>query len=426
MNESNIAAQAISALRGAGVVPAIAASLSDETDATVMAIRAAIVTDVPAYTASHNPEVLPELEAHLRDHAAEICRLLRGEREQNVDFIRAHAQRRAEQKFPLDALLQGYRGLHRLLLPWVRDTALAAANQTAHVRRVVAAVTSFLDEYMSAAAALLTREYVNQTRQLAEAEGDRRTELFSLLLGGFDESDSRAAQILRRAGYLEQRQSFCVAVARSVEASEMANPARAQRMVDALTETMSSAPVRVLAGVRDNLVVVILSSTRRLSGWTAPQSLLAERLYPHLRRVGPAALIGLSADAPSTSHIPRALEEARLALDFASVSERVMTYSHISFRHLLVGVARENIQSALPAWLPAFRNANDKSGGRLLETLRAYADADMNVLKAAKQLTIHPNTIYARMQRIEDLTGRNALNYHALSELLLASDCAGE
>ena len=54
----------------------------------------------------------------------------------------------------------------------------------------------------------------------------------------------------------------------------------------------------------------------------------------------------------------------------------------------------------------------------------AFADANMNVLKTAKALEIHPNTIYARLQKIHDITGKNALSYHALTELLLAAECA--
>jgi len=38
-------------------------------------------------------------------------------------------------------------------------------------------------------------------------------------------------------------------------------------------------------------------------------------------------------------------------------------------------------------------------------------------------LSVHPNTIYSRMQRLEELTGLDGLNYHALNELLLATDC---
>ena len=182
--------------------------------------------------------------------------------------------------------------------------------------------------------------------------------------------------------------------------------------------------MRVLIGVNDKLVTVVLSGTRRLSGWTAPQSLLADRVYPQLRTIGPAALIGMSTDKPSTTHIPSALNEARLALDFASVASRVMPYSQIPFRDMLVRVASEHVRPALPAWIGAFLDADRKSRGALSATLRAYADNDMNALKTAKALSLHPNTIYARMQRINDITDRNPLNFNALTELLLATDCA--
>ena len=168
--------------------------------------------------------------------------------------------------------------------------------------------------------------------------------------------------------------------------------------------------------------MAVISAIRRLSGWTAPQSLLADRVYPVLRKVGPAALIGLSNDAPSTSHIPRALGEARFALDQASVAERVLRASDIPFRRMLIATAGDEVQSALPPWTDRFIAADRRARGNLSATLRAYADCDMNVQRTAKSLGIHPNTIYARLQKIADTTGLNALSYHALTELLLAID----
>ena len=73
--------------------------------------------------------------------------------------------------------------------------------------------------------------------------------------------------------------------------------------------------------------------------------------------------------------------------------------------------------------LDAFASADDRARCRLGETLRAYADADMNVLQTAKRLNIHPNTIYSRAQKIHDITGKNLLSYHDLTELLLATEC---
>jgi sugar diacid utilization regulator len=110
-------------------------------------------------------------------------------------------------------------------------------------------------------------------------------------------------------------------------------------------------------------------------------------------------------------------------LDFASFGERVMPYSSVSLRQVLVAHARDSMQTALPVWLDDFIHADTKAQGKLVATLRAYADADMNVLQAAKRLSVHPNTIYARAQRIADITGRNPLSYHTLTEMLLAADC---
>ncbi len=416
----------LDALRGHGVIPGVAERLGSDREDFTTDLGATVIDEVAAYKESGNPEVIPELEAHLDEAVRQACQLLAGERVQDLDFVADHARRRAAQKFPLDAILHAYRCLHRNLSRWVRDAALEAADESAQLRRVVAAVTDFTVEFTGALGTVLTSEYVAHTRVLAEAEGDRRTRLMDTLLSGYDESDQIAARLLRRAGYLEQRQSYCIAIARSVNPQEMENPARAQRMADALTDVLTGSPLRYLVGVRDNHVVAIVSGTRRLSGWTAPQSLIAERAYPLLRLVGPAALIGLSNDVPSTSHIPRAASEARLALGFADVANRVMPYSEIPFRRMLVTQARESVQSALPAWLNAFLKGDSKARGTLSATLRAYADADMKALRAAEALGIHPNTIYARMRRIRELTGLDPLNYHALTEMLLATECVAD
>ena len=212
MVESSFASQldaAIRALRVSGVGPGVAAALDQGAEAAAEAIYAAVLEAVPAYSASGNPEVLPELRAHIAQHMDEVSRLLAGRRPAELEFVTTHARRRAEQKFPLDAILSAYRCLHQGLLPWIRDAALEVASEEAHLRRVVAAVTDLVAAYTGAAGTLITAEYVDATRSIAEAEGDRRTELLNTLLYGYDESDPRAAQLLRRSGYLEQRQSYC-------------------------------------------------------------------------------------------------------------------------------------------------------------------------------------------------------------------------
>jgi len=150
---------------------------------------------------------------------------------------------------------------------------------------------------------------------------------------------------------------------------------------------------------------------------------LAGRLQSALLVLGPAVLIGISTDQPSTSFIPKALHEATVALDFASVAERVVQYSDLPIRRLLLHRAADYVQSALPAWITQLAEVDAKARGALIQSLRALADADMNVQQAARALDVHPNTLYARMQRMNDVTGLDCQRYHDLTELLLAADC---
>jgi len=413
---------AIKALRQAGVVPGVASELDASAEKLAGTLVDAVTAEVPAFTESANPELLPELRANIEAHLAEIGRILAGGSIHDFAFVRAHAERRSEQKFPLDAILQAWRVVHKLLATRIRDAALAVANKEAQMTRVVAAATDFAGEYAGAVGTTLTSAYVQNTRLLAEAEGDRRTALLGTLLDGYDESDQQASTLLRRAGYLKQRQSYCVVAAQSVNPREMDNSARAQRIVDSIHKAIGGTSLRVIGGVRDNLAVTVVSGTRRASGWTPAQTRIADRIEPALLTLGPAVLIGLSADQPSTSHIPRAFDEAQIALEFASVTERVVPFSRLPIRRLLVHLAGERVQPALPAWTTAFGDADAKSKGALVATLRAYADADMNVLKAARLLDIHPNTVYARLQRISNITSLDGQRFHDLNEMLLAAE----
>ena len=415
-------AQAQARLVEIGVVPHVSATLDKGVRDVALSLRQVVMAEVSAYSTSGNPEVLPDLDRHAGEHIQEIRRLFGGGDVGDFQFVRTHGHKRAAQRFPLEAMLHAYRCGHKVLSQWMRDAAIAAA--CCDMEQAVPAIADFAIEYTNTISTILTAEYVEQARVLAEAEGDRRTELLNILLTGFDESDGRVGRLLKRAGYFEeQRLSFCVALTQSIDPLEMENSERAQRIVDAIAKAAATLHIRSLVGIRNNAVTAVFSATRRLSGWTAPQTKLAARIQPALMLLGPAVLVGISSDQPSTAFIPKALHEASIALDFASVTERVVLFSELPVRRLLLHRAGDYVQSALPAWITEFAAVDAKLHGALVATLRAYADADMNILKAARALNVHPNTLYARMERIGTLTGLNGQRYHDLTELLLAADC---
>jgi hypothetical protein len=413
--------QVLALLTKTGVIPRAAAALDSSMQTVASTLRDAVLAEIPAFSESGNPEIIPGLDQHTGEHIQEIRRLFGGGELSDLEFVRTHAHRRAEQRFPLEATLHAYRCGHRILSHWLRDAAIAIGSRS--VEQAVSAVADFAIEYTNAISTIAASEYVSHTRILAEAEGDRRTELLRILLNGHDESDGRVARLLKQAGYLEQRQTYCVVVARSTNPSEMEHPARAQRIANSISIEVAARPIRMLVGIRNGLVTAVFSDTRRQSGWTAPHGGLAERICSTLLVLGPAVLVGVSTDHPSTSFLPRALHEATIALDLASVTKRVVKFSDLPIRDLLLHRGRDYVQSAPRSWIATFVNADVKAGGSLMQTLRAIADADMNVQKAARLLGKHPNTLYTRIERIKELTGLDGLRYHDLTELLLAADC---
>ena len=414
--------QSLEALSKFGLRAGASSPLSEGAAGCARRASQAVVGAIPAFRVTANSELRADLERHAAAHIAELCRLLDGGTVRDFEFVRAYAGRCATQGFSIDAALRAYRCMLPVFLEWLSGGVVLPRAR--YRGSAVAALAEFLTQYGGAIITVFSATYVAHASTYAGAEGDRRAELLSMLLGGFDESDTRIARLLKRAGYLEQRLRFCVALAQATDPLEMENTARAQRIADAMVACVASLSVRVLVGVRANLVTAVFSSIQRVSGWTAPQSNLSDRVKERLLGLGPAVLVGLSGDQASPSLIPRGLHEATVALDFATVSERVVPFYSLSIRRLLIHRGVDYVQPALPGWFFCLRDADVKLQGALVKTLRAFADADMNVQGAARHLHVHANTIYARLQRIEDVTGLNAQRYHDLTHMLLVADCA--
>jgi len=404
-----------------GVVPAAASSLRASARDAGEALRSEVLKEVRGFSDSGNPRVLPELRDHAQAHIDELLRLFAGGEFGDFAFVREHARLRAEQRFPLELTLHAYRCGHRVLSRWMRDGAVA--SRLDNLDRAIAAIADFAIEYTDIISAVMTSEYVAHIRIVAAAEGDRDAELLNVLLAGYDESDGRIAQLLRACGYLEQRHSYCVLAIRSANAREMEAPERAQRILTSLSDLLSGTYIRSLAGLRNSVVIAVASAVRRQSGWTAPQSSLAERLASMLLQWGPSVVVGVSADHPSTSAIPRAQREASAALDFASVERRVVRFPTLPLRSLLTHAGGEYVRATAPAWTAALLAADAGADGNLLKTLAALADASLNVQEAGRRLGVHANTVYGRLSRIRDLTGLDGQNFHDLVEMLLAADC---
>ena len=219
-----------------------------------------------------------------------------------------------------------------------------------------------------------------------------------ILPEGFDEGDNRPVRLLKQAACLEQWLRFCVAVAQATDPMEMDSAPRVQRIVDAVAQCTGSLSVRVLVGARDNLVAAIFSDTRRASGWTAPQTSIAESVKERLLGLGQSVLVGLSSDQASPALIPGGLHEALTALESAASGSGSLPSTHCRCVDCCSIVAQTMRSQYYPAGLL---------------TSRMRYEVAWSIVQDI-----------ARLQRIRDITTLNVQRYDDFSELILAIDCA--
>ena len=61
----------------------------------------------------------------------------------SYEFVREHARRRAEQRFPLEAVLHAYRCGHKVYSYWLRETVMSAVAQSDDPQQIVADVADY-------------------------------------------------------------------------------------------------------------------------------------------------------------------------------------------------------------------------------------------------------------------------------------------
>lgn len=382
-----------------------------------------VLQQVTAYTISRNPNIRKSLHTHLASLTYCFFEMFDSTKSPNIDFIVDYAEHLAEQHFPLEATLHTYRCVQKALSLQTRNAALTPLTDDCDTQQLIVAVTDLTQEFVDTISRLFTNTYVAQLQLLADVAGDRRSQLLSALLEGHDESDGRIATLLRDEGYLTGRLAFCVCLVQTQDPTELLNPQRARRLIQAIDEKFQHTNVRRLIDMRDNKVTIVFSGVHRMSGWTSTNKQLTESVAAKLSAVPATILIGISDNVHAISQIPRAFNEAQHALSHANLSDRIIRFSRLSAAQIMFHLAQSEFIKALPAWAKDFTEADERSKGTLTASVKAYANSNMNMQLTARSLTVHPNTLVARFQRIQDITGLDPKTFAGLTDVLLVGHC---
>jgi hypothetical protein len=365
------------------------AALLDELDARQTeigaAMAAAIIREVsPVRTAAnHDPAFRRRFEGFCQQHVRAFLETTRAGRVAgpgDLGFVREVAERRADDAFPLPALMEGLRIGHRVLNQRIRQLG-SGWNTPAGT---VLSLTTRLIEYMDAVGAELGEAYRRrQTLSVGRAELVRREVLDDLLEGRYL-SRPDAALLAASVGFQPDEQ-YSVAVLVFADGSS--------HRVEGLVAEVNRAAFAV-TGLRfvvargDEVVCVFRASDTH--------TVVSRVLKNGIRA-------GISTRCRGIGEVARGYWEAARAIRFTSEAEACVDLSRLGpLRYLEFNadsVARQLAVDYLGALGP----------GTLAETLLTYVDSGLNARLTAQRMGVHLNTVHNRLERVAELLHRPAL-----------------
>ncbi|HEU4979351.1 MAG TPA: helix-turn-helix domain-containing protein [Solirubrobacteraceae bacterium] len=374
---------------------------------------AAIRAEIPAYAAQDDERFGADvLDQVARNYRTDLTAILE-EHEvtlEDIAFVRSAAMRRARSGLALEDYIVAFRVGHSVL--W--DAVVEAAGETSAGHEAALSLATPLMRYDNFASSHAAHAYV-EFQQYAIADADReRRDLLEHLLAGELPSEGPLLAAARAFGLgAERRMLVAVAVGAGqtpdADARVAASAAIARTGLD---------QARTLVVVRQAEIVAV--PALGVGAGAEQVCALVEDLQARLAAQGTPLALGISTVAEGVGELPRAYAEARAALECVDEGGGVAALPRFSSFHYLALRADATAHRLTSPRVRAFLDEDRERGGVLTATIRAFADADLNLRAAADALQIHPNTAQYRVRRIEERTGLCLRRVSDLFELLVA------
>jgi PucR family transcriptional regulator, purine catabolism regulatory protein len=148
----------------------------------------------------------------------------------------------------------------------------------------------------------------------------------------------------------------------------------------------------------------------------------ATLMHAHLSQRGSGARVGIGGWYTGVTGLRWSYYEAHEAMTRGpGVNER----AQMSLSGLLLASEDVPLRDLAADVLRPLRDFDTAHSGALIQTLRAYLDANGSVAKVAEQLIVHRNTVRYRLEQIERLTGQSLGSTAARVQFWLALSAAG-
>jgi hypothetical protein len=395
----------------------ILTTMLERTDALVQSTVEAIRGEIPAY-AAQEASFLVDVRDQVRRHYRVKLQLLLEERRvtlQDIAFARGAALRRARAGFALEDYLNAFRVAQQVF--W--EGVLACAADTPLGHEAALTLTAPLLRYCDFVSTHVGHAYVESQQYLvADADRERRDLLEHLLAGTMP---TRGPLLAAARGYgIGAETPMMVALAVTVGPKADADtPHAASAMITRAVPRQE----KILVVVRQAEIVAVPALCHGVDAAELCDHL--EAAHDRLRREGTTLAMGISTVANGVAELPRACLEARTALGSVPDGGGLVALPRLSPLDYLVLRADDTARWLVDGRLRAFLDGDRARGGVLTATVRAFADANLNLRLAAARLQVHPNTAQYRLRRIQERTGRNPRRVADLLDLLVAMELDG-
>jgi hypothetical protein len=380
-------------------------------DRTVEASVDRFYAEIPAYPASHDPDLCDDVVVHTWAVYEVVLTSIRERRAAEVDDFRItpeQATKRVRQGIGLSDFLRAFR-IGQVVL-WEAIVG-ASSDEPAGFEVAVEAATHLM-QVIEVGSSVAAAAYL-KAQQLELAEGDRvRRDLVEDLLAGRG-IQAEPKRVLARECGLEGNTPVMVAVA--VPAKPLQTDKSLRELLSAVRSSLS-ADHRGLVIIRQDQILAVIPTTG--------DGALVLRELDHARqiagRLGTDLVVGASTVHSDLSGVPEAYHEAIIARESLDGSPGVKSLSMLSVVEYMVLRDDTTVRRLIRPELRQFIEEDLANDGVLVQTLREYVAHDLNAKIAAQKLHVHVNTAYYRLERIAERTGLDLRSFADLEELLIA------
>ncbi|TQS43373.1 PucR family transcriptional regulator [Cryptosporangium phraense] len=386
-------------------VAALAARMHDRIDPLLDQTVTALRAQVPGY-GPHDGLTDEDVRDTLRIYLLDLLDDLSGTRLDNSSALDAQMRRRVEQGITLPDLLHSYRlGVEQL---WLTLATIAHKDHEATDALVAATPIVFesLDRYS------LRASHIHQEVALRRARRDEqvRAALLDVVLTRDPSIGAAFWDAVAQLGVPRDGRFLAVEI-RDTGDDRTEPPPDIEAGIVRLPG-VDGAWFRV--GPRSQTALLSVRRTTPTDTDAALWTTILER--DHL-------VAGISAEYPSIAGTPRASAQAHVAAAAVSRRRRLVRYDRDLLPVLLASapnaadvLVRETIGPVLDQ--PADRR------DALLDTVRVWLETGQSLAASARRLHCHRNTVTYRLNRFQQLTGRQLTDNVWLTQVVLALEAA--